>query len=133
MQMNRTVPILRIYLDRENDFIQDYSLSCASIHALMRLQPPEGIHNWGHHITILITVYCLAHSLSYSVMFWAFQVSRTTVYWSVILNNVATILSQFDTKMMCFALRIAALHLQTAHCKGGYRAGSISIMPGPAQ
>lgn len=66
MQMNRIVPILRICLDSVNDLIQDYHLSCASIHALMRLQPPEGIHNWGHHITIFITVYCLVHSLSYS-------------------------------------------------------------------
>lgn len=71
MQMNHALPILRIYLDRENDYIQDYCLSCASIHALMRLLPPEGILNWRQYITILITVFCLARSLSYSVMFWA--------------------------------------------------------------
>jgi hypothetical protein len=41
--------------------------------------PQDKAHGWGHHITILITVYWLAHGLSYSVVARAFQVPVSSV------------------------------------------------------
>lgn len=47
--------------------------------ALIRMLPQDEAHGWGHHITILITVYWLAHGLSYSVVSRAFQVPVSSV------------------------------------------------------
>ncbi|MCI4388165.1 hypothetical protein PGIGA_G00082470, partial [Pangasianodon gigas] len=48
----------------------DFKLSQVTMDALMRMLPHDETHGWGHHITILITVYWLAHGLSYSVVDW---------------------------------------------------------------
>ncbi|KAF3836890.1 hypothetical protein F7725_004354 [Dissostichus mawsoni] len=67
-------------MDGERDLVADYRLSRRSLEALMQLLPDEESHGWGHTITILITVYWLAHGLSYSVVCRAFQVPKSTVY-----------------------------------------------------
>ncbi len=45
----------------------------------MRMLPQDEAHGWGHLITTLITVYWLAHGLSYSVVSRAFQVPVSSV------------------------------------------------------
>ncbi|XP_044188175.1 uncharacterized protein LOC122967544 [Thunnus albacares] len=77
--LNSSVAVLKIYFDREQDLLNDYRLSRDSLEALIRYLPPERRQAWGHHITVLITVYWLAYGLSYSVVSWAFQVPRVTV------------------------------------------------------
>ncbi|XP_033976880.1 protein ALP1-like [Trematomus bernacchii] len=46
----------------------------------MRCLGPERRQAWGHHMTILTTVYWLEHGLSYSVVSRAFQVPLSTVH-----------------------------------------------------
>ncbi|XP_070835621.1 uncharacterized protein [Chaetodon trifascialis] len=79
-QRNLTVPVLRMYFDGESELLMDYHLTRASMDAVMRLLPPEGSRDWEQAITVLITVYWLAHGLSYSVVSRAFEVPLTTVY-----------------------------------------------------
>ncbi|KAF3842863.1 hypothetical protein F7725_001712, partial [Dissostichus mawsoni] len=47
-------PLLKLYF-------QDFRISRDSLEALMRCLGPERRQAWGHHITVLMTVYWLAH------------------------------------------------------------------------
>ncbi|KAA0724020.1 hypothetical protein E1301_Tti019933 [Triplophysa tibetana] len=73
-EINATVPQLKLYFDGRQNLKVDFRLNRDSMEALMRMLPQDEAHGWGHLITTLITVYWLAHVLSYSVVSRAFQV-----------------------------------------------------------
>ncbi|KAF3849581.1 hypothetical protein F7725_019300 [Dissostichus mawsoni] len=60
--------------------LKDFRISRDSLEALMRCLGPKRRQAWGHHMTVLTTVYWLAHGLSYSVVSRAFQVPLSTVH-----------------------------------------------------
>ncbi|KAF3842488.1 hypothetical protein F7725_024439 [Dissostichus mawsoni] len=81
--LNSSVPLLKLYFQGDGCLLKDYRISRNSLEALMRCLGPERRQAWGHHMTVLTTVYWLAHSLSYSVVSRAFQVPlSTSTDWS---------------------------------------------------
>ncbi|XP_071373093.1 putative nuclease HARBI1 [Centroberyx affinis] len=79
-QMNREVPLLQMYFDPQQDLRPDYRLSRTSVTALLQLLSRGKARGWAQHLEVLITLYWLAHGLSYSVVSRAFQVPKTTVH-----------------------------------------------------
>ncbi len=57
----------------------DYRVGQQSMEAIMRILPSKYIQGWSHEVHILITVYWLAHGLSYSVVSRAFRVPKSIV------------------------------------------------------
>uniref|UniRef100_UPI0037E89879 uncharacterized protein n=1 Tax=Semicossyphus pulcher TaxID=241346 RepID=UPI0037E89879 len=76
--MNPHVPVLAVFFDGQ-DLIADYRLSRQSVEALLRILPSKHTQSWSHEVHVLITVYWLAHGLSYSVVSRAFHVPKSTV------------------------------------------------------
>ncbi|XP_033997500.1 protein ALP1-like [Trematomus bernacchii] len=79
-RLNSSVPVLKLYFEGDGCLLKDYRISRDSLEALMRCLGPERRQAWGHHITVLTTVYWLAQGLSYSVVSRAFQVPLSTVH-----------------------------------------------------
>ncbi|KAF3856784.1 hypothetical protein F7725_017507 [Dissostichus mawsoni] len=78
-RLNSSVPVLKLYFG-DGCLLKDFRISRDSLEALMRCLGPERRQAWGHHMTVLTTVYWLAHGLSYSVVSQAFQVPLSTVH-----------------------------------------------------
>uniref|UniRef100_UPI0037E8DBCA uncharacterized protein n=1 Tax=Semicossyphus pulcher TaxID=241346 RepID=UPI0037E8DBCA len=76
--MNPHVPVLAVYFDGQ-ELMADHRLARQSVEALMRILPSKHTQGWSHEVHVLITVYRLAHSLSYSVVSRAFHVPKSTV------------------------------------------------------
>ncbi|KAK7909417.1 hypothetical protein WMY93_014101 [Mugilogobius chulae] len=76
---NFRVPLLERFLDHNQDLRRDYRLSRTTIEALMGLLRRDKTHGWGEQMEVLITIYWLAHGLSYSVVSRAFDVPRSTL------------------------------------------------------
>ncbi|KAF3836208.1 hypothetical protein F7725_028766, partial [Dissostichus mawsoni] len=74
-QLNSSVPLLKLYFEGDGCLLKDYRIS-----RLDAVSGPEKRQAWGHHMTILTTLYWLAHGLSYSVVSRAFQVPLSTVH-----------------------------------------------------
>ncbi|XP_033971714.1 protein ALP1-like [Trematomus bernacchii] len=77
--LNSSVPVLELYFG-DGCLLKDFRMSRDSLEALMRCLGPERRQAWEHHMTVLTTVYWLAHGLSYSVVSRAFQVPLSTVH-----------------------------------------------------
>ncbi|XP_034075632.1 protein ALP1-like [Gymnodraco acuticeps] len=77
--LNPHVPVLAAFFDGQKDLMQDYRLGRQSLEALLRILPSKNTQGWSHEVNILITLYCLAHGLSYSVVSRAFDVPKSTV------------------------------------------------------
>ncbi|XP_059188162.1 uncharacterized protein LOC131970756 [Centropristis striata] len=105
----------------------DYRLSRTSIEALMALLRREKTHGWGLHVEVLITVYWLAHGLSYTVVSRVFDVPKTTVF-DIIHRMCAAILSllrkvvHFPSVAQCAEVGRGFQHLANiaafSHCVG---------------
>ncbi|XP_033946382.1 uncharacterized protein [Pseudochaenichthys georgianus] len=79
-RLNSSVPLLKLYFEGDGCLLKDFRIRRDSLEALMRCLGPERRQAWGHHMTVLTTVYWLAHGLSYSVVSRAFQVPLATVH-----------------------------------------------------
>ncbi|KAJ4922872.1 hypothetical protein JOQ06_021334 [Pogonophryne albipinna] len=77
--LNPHVPVLAVFFDGQKDIMQDYRLGRQSLEALLRILPSKSTHGWSHEVNILMTIYWLAHGLSYSVVSRAFDVPKYTV------------------------------------------------------
>ncbi|KAI2657421.1 Protein ALP1-like [Labeo rohita] len=75
----RIYVILYYFWLSRQDLKVDFRLSRDSMEALLWMLSQDEAHGWGHHITVLITVYWLAHDLSYSVVARAFKLSGSFV------------------------------------------------------
>ena len=80
-RVNRALPVLQQFFKGEQDFLSDYCMSRTSIQALIALLPGlEVRHGWGKDIMILVTVYWLAHGLSFTAVSHAFHIPRSTLF-----------------------------------------------------
>ncbi|XP_033991066.1 protein ALP1-like [Trematomus bernacchii] len=77
--LNPHVPVLAVFFDGQEDLMQDYRLGRQSLEALLRILPSKTTQGWSHEVNILMTIYWLAHGLSYSVVSRAFDVPKSTV------------------------------------------------------
>ncbi|KAF3847325.1 hypothetical protein F7725_020353 [Dissostichus mawsoni] len=59
-RLNSSVPALELYFG-DGCLLRDFRISRDSLEALMRCLGPERRQAWGHHMTVLTTVYWLAH------------------------------------------------------------------------
>lgn len=79
VNLNRTVPILKIYFE-EGDTRPDFRLSRASIASLLALLQQERHHGWGPTIEVLVFLFWLASGAYYRVVCRAFDMPKTTVH-----------------------------------------------------
>ena len=80
--VNTSVPLLKIYLDAEEDMKTDFRLSRDAINNLMASLGTEKTHgtSWEPQLEIQIFLYWLAHGASYSVVSHAFAVLKTSIF-----------------------------------------------------
>ncbi|XP_067234567.1 putative nuclease HARBI1 [Chanodichthys erythropterus] len=79
-QLNATVPILRLFLDRESDLRPHLRLTRQSIVNLIAALPYEVDHGWSKDIEVVMFLFWLAHAASYRVVASAFGIPKSTVH-----------------------------------------------------
>ena len=77
--VNPHVPVLVVFFDGQTDLMVDYRLARQSMEAPFQILPSKNTQGWSHEVHLLITIYWLAHGLSYSVVSRAFNVPKSTV------------------------------------------------------
>ncbi|KAJ4940401.1 hypothetical protein JOQ06_026704, partial [Pogonophryne albipinna] len=77
--LNPHLPVLAVFFDGQKDLMKDYRLGRQSLEALLRILPSKSTQGWSHEVNVLMTLYWLAHGLSYSVVSRAYDVPKSTV------------------------------------------------------
>ncbi|KAG5267098.1 hypothetical protein AALO_G00239880 [Alosa alosa] len=80
-QMNRAVPILRLFFDEEKETRPDFRLNRASITGLLVLLQQERHHGWGPVIEVLVFLFWLASGSYYRIVSRAFDMPKSTCLW----------------------------------------------------
>ncbi|XP_041838410.1 putative nuclease HARBI1 [Melanotaenia boesemani] len=79
-RLNVRVPVLRVYMDPEQDMRPSFRLTRRSFNALLAILNQERDHGWGHRLEVLIFIYWLAHGTSYRVTAEAFDIPKSTIH-----------------------------------------------------
>ncbi|XP_073694470.1 uncharacterized protein [Garra rufa] len=79
-QLNVTVPILKLFLDRESNLRPYLRLNRQAIVNLIAALPHEVDHGWSKDIEVVMFLYWLAHAASYRVVASAFAIPKSTVH-----------------------------------------------------
>lgn len=80
MQLNPTIPILRVYNNPEACLRRDLRLTRQSVALLLRIIRNPRDNGWRQELEVLIFLYSLAHGLSLSVVSRAFGVPKSTAH-----------------------------------------------------
>ncbi len=81
--INNSVPLLKVYLDGEEDLKRDFRLSGNAINNLMALLDIRKTHGREPQLEIVLFVKWLAHRASYLVVSHAFAVPKPSIFHAV--------------------------------------------------
>ena len=82
-------------MDVKRGMRNDFVVSRQALNGLLNILNQETDHGWGHHLEILISVFWLAHGLSYGVMAQAFDVPNYKQFHSIQLQGICDSFGRF--------------------------------------